>query len=90
MRLLKLLVFSGMAFAGYLVFVGRRERLARRVVTTDPADAVLDPSVRIGISDVDASPIVQVSGEGIDLDAADALEPRDQRERIPVPGKDIP
>jgi hypothetical protein len=92
----KLLVVSGIAFGAFLIMRGRRERLApdREPVAPnaipDLEGTVLDAELVIGISQVDTSSFTQIAGEGIDLDTADALEPRDQRERLPIRGKNVP
>lgn len=51
-----------------------------------------DPPLPVGISEVDPQPLTQISGEGIDPDATRAAheEPRAQRARLAVPGKNLP
>ena len=45
-----------------------------------------------GIADVDPGPLTQVSAEAIDPEATEEAheQPRRQRERLPVPGKNLP
>jgi hypothetical protein len=45
-----------------------------------------------GISDVDPGPLTQVSAEAIDPEATEEAheQPRRQRERLPMPGKNLP
>jgi hypothetical protein len=45
----------------------------------------------MGISDVDPQPVTQISGEGIDPDATRVAHEDlpDQRERLPIPGKNL-
>ena len=99
---IKLLAVAGIVWAAILV----DRRLRKTPGATGPgadvepdastarsADtAAIDADIIIGIAEIDPEPLTQVSGEGIDLDATETAHraPRDQRERMPVRGKNIP
>jgi hypothetical protein len=55
------------------------------------AEVVTDAAI-VGISEVDPEPLANVAGEGIDPDAVDEAHRsvQEQRDRLPVSGKNVP
>ncbi len=80
----KLLVFG--SAIGAAVMLGRRRTTSQRPPDTG------DRQLPVGISEVDPQPLTQIAAEGIDPDATRAAhdEPREQRERLPVHGQNLP
>jgi hypothetical protein len=101
MRTVTRLLIFGSAI-GAAVIAGRRR--ARRPLDEPDADLPApdgvedappgadDAALPVGISEVDPQPLTQISGEGIDPDATRAAhdEPRERRERLAIPGKNLP
>lgn len=92
---IKLLILG--SAIGAASMIGRRrtalDRSARREDEDTEADADAgDAPLVAGISEVDPQPLTQIAGEGIDPDATRAAhdEPREQRERLPVHGRNLP
>lgn len=79
----KLLVFGSAIGAAALL---RRRRTSQARPDTG------DLQLPVGISEVDPQPLTQIAAEGIDPDATRAAhdEPREQRERLPVHGQNLP
>jgi hypothetical protein len=57
-----------------------------------PGRGVAEAAVPPGISDVDPEPLTQIAGEAVDPEAVRTAHEsiRDQRDRLPVPGKNVP
>jgi hypothetical protein len=89
----KLLVFG--SAIGAAVMMGRRRVARNAPAPRDAQDAdpgAGDSPLPAGISEVDPQPLTQIAAEGIDPDATRAAhdEPREQRERLAIPGKNLP
>jgi hypothetical protein len=93
MRTATRLVIFGSAI-GAAVMIGRRRRTQRSAPSAvdGAASDAGDVPLPAGISEVDPQPLTQISAEGIDPDATRAAHeaPRDQRERLAIPGKNLP
>ena len=89
----KLVALTGIVWCAILA--DRRLRPRLREVANDTFGAVggdiLDADL-VGISTVDPGPLTQIAGEGIDVDRNEAAhhDITAQRERLPIPGKNIP
>ena len=89
----KLLVFGSVI--GAAVMIGRRRAPRNASAPREPEDTGAgagDLPLPVGISEVDPQPLTQISAEGVDPDATQAAhdEPREQRERLPVHGQNLP
>ncbi len=104
-KLLIKMLGIGLIVAAAIAYDRKRLRSAGRLdprfpdvsgADLDAGDAgdvgVVTEAVIIGISEVDPEGLTNVSAEGIDPDAVDEAHRsvREQRERLPVTGKNIP
>ena len=99
--LMKMLGIGALVVAG--IYYDRRWlRIAGRLDAAGPFGAerggagarreVVTEAVIVGIAEVDPVPLANVAGEGIDVDAVEEahVSVTEQRERLPVSGKNIP
>lgn len=100
MKLLMKMLGIGAIVAAAIYYDRRRLRLAGRLDAEGGlgaaglrdeivTDAVI---IGVGIADVDPVPLANVAGEGIDPDAVDEAHRSvtEQRDRLPVSGKNVP
>jgi hypothetical protein len=101
MRSATKLVLTGAGIGVALMLASRRRDRSPSHLGRDtaPADLGITPdggadaiSIPPGISQVDPQPLTQISAEAIDPDATEAAHDTivEQRERLPVPGKNLP
>jgi hypothetical protein len=98
-KLLIKILGIGLIVAAAITYDRRRLRRAGRLDATSSGARgagrdveVVTEAVIVGISEVDPEPLANVAGEGIDPDAVDEAHRsvREQRERLPVSGKNVP
>ena len=97
MTLGKKLLIGGAAIGAALLLASRRRQAtgsrpaARSPDSSDATGRVVATSIPPGISDVDPQPLTYLT-EAVDPDATRAAHEAisEQRERLPVPGKNLP
>jgi hypothetical protein len=101
MKLLSKMLGIGLIVAAAIAYDRQRLRRAGRLdvgssgvgdVSPEVDVEIVTDAVIIGIAEVDPEPLANVAAEGIDPDAADEAHSSvsEQRERLPVSGKNIP
>jgi hypothetical protein len=98
-KLLIKMLGIGLLVAAAITYDRQRLRRAGRLdawlsgaPSTGPDVEVVTEAVIVGISEVDPEPLANVVGEGIDPDAVDEAHRsvQEQRERLPISGKNVP
>lgn len=89
--MIKLLALSGIVYAAILVDRKRRRLSGADTMSMSPDVAVMDADVIIGITEVDPEPLSSML-EALDPEATEGAhrDVQDQRDRMPVGGKNVP